>query len=207
AFEGWVKAGRLFCYFGDLSGYLYAAEAAANYHDCEQPLSTQWIGFHRSLFKSHDEIVAKVDRISQRFDWVSIRREARDQIHVDCRAASQNQMIISQRCAFAACADIAHEILLQVDAGNLRRQPRRAPNHLAAHYNYVQRRDRPPNRFREHRGKDEVILAAYEHNLDIGRQLPLKMLRDCHAPEPAADDYYSSGTHALTPGLLELLIQ
>ena len=198
-FESGIKAKRVVCDFCDRACYFDATKSPANDHEVEQSPSPRGVRLDRRLFESRYHIVAEIDRISQGLDRVCIRRKTRHHIHVHYRTACQYQVIIRKRRVFATLADVAHEMGLQVDVGDLRRQPRRAAHHLAPCDRHVQRRDRTPDHFGKHRRECEMILAADENDLGLGRNFSLEVLCECHTAESASHDYYPLFTHVRLP--------
>src|SRR5207245_961099 len=128
---------------------------------------------------------------------IGVSRQPRKQVHVDDRAAGQYQVIIRERLAFAARADITDQIALQVEVSDLRRQPCRSSHHPAARDGDVQWGEGTPYHFGKHRGEEKMIIAADERDLDLGGKFPLKVLSKRHAAEPAAYDNYPSCAHDL----------
>src|SRR5262245_25605237 len=106
---------------------------------------------------------------------------------------------------FAAFADIANKMGLQVDVGDSSRQPGRPVHHLAAHDCHMQRRDRTPDDFGKHRREYEMILATDENDLDLRRNFSFEMLSERHTAESASDDNHSSFTHRSTSVYLDQL--
>jgi hypothetical protein len=51
-------------------------------------------------------------------------------------------------------------------------------HHLAAGDDNVQRGERAPDHLGQHWREDEMILAADEHDLDLGRKFALQVLRE-----------------------------
>src|ERR1700756_2692177 len=108
AFQIPIKAMRMICNFHHRSCYFDAAKSSSNDYEVEESSSARGIRLDCGLFEPSYQIVAEIDRISQRLHRVRVSGKARHHIHIHYRTAGQYQVIVRKRCAFATHADVAN---------------------------------------------------------------------------------------------------